>query len=382
MSKIIPYGRQFIDQSDINLVSTSLKQNLITTGRYVEMFENKISKFLKAKYVISCNSGTSALHLSFCAVNLKKNDVIIMPVVNFVAAYNMASNLGAKVYLTDIDPKTGQMTPKTLTECIKKFKLKKIKIILTMYMGGLPENNFEFYQIKKKYDSIIIEDACHAFGASYFFKNKKYYVGSCKHADISTFSLHPLKPITTGEGGILTTNNKKIYNIAKLLRSHGILKNKKKYWDYDVKKSGFNYRISDLNCALGISQLKKINLFLNKRKKVYNYYKDKLDGFKDIISFPKYSKLNRPTYHLVIINIKFRDLSDKDNFIKHSLKKKIMLQFHYKPITSFSIYRGDKKKLTSSILYYKKSISIPIFHDISKKQIDYIVQTIKKYFSK
>ena len=107
-----------------------------------------------------------------------------------------------------------------------------------------------------------------------------------------------------------------------------------------------------------------------------------MDGFKDIISFPKYSKLNRPTYHLVIINIKFRDLSDKDNFIKHSLKKKIMLQFHYKPITSFSIYRGDRKKLTSSILYYKKSISIPIFHDISKKQIDYIVQTIKKYFSK
>ena len=180
-----------------------------------------------------------------------------MPAVNFIAAYSMASLLGAKIYLADVNPSTGQMTPKTLMECIKRFKLKKIKVILTMYMGGFPENILEFYKIKKKYKSILIEDACHAFGAQYSINNKNYKIGSCSHSDISTFSLHPLKPITTGEGGILSTNNKKFYNIAKTLRSHGIIKNKKKHWDYNVTNLGFNYRISDINCALGISQLKK-----------------------------------------------------------------------------------------------------------------------------
>ena len=150
MYKNIPYGSQFIDNEDISLVSKSLKKNLITTGEYVKNFEKKTSKFLKSKYLISCSSGTSALHLSFYAAGLKKNDTIIMPAVNFIAAYNMASLLGAKIYLADVDSSTGQMTPKTLIECIKKFKLKKIKVILTMHMGGFPENICEFYKIKKK----------------------------------------------------------------------------------------------------------------------------------------------------------------------------------------------------------------------------------------
>ncbi len=381
MSKIIPYGSQFIDKTDISLVSKSLKKNLITTGEYVKNFEKKTSRFLKSKYSISCNSGTSALHLSFYAAGLKKNDIIIMPAVNFIAAYSMASLLGAKIYLADVNPSTGQMTPKTLMECIKKFKLKKIKVILTMYMGGFPENILEFYKIKKKYKSILIEDACHAFGAQYSINNKNYKIGSCSHSDISTFSLHPLKPITTGEGGILSTNNKKFYNIAKRLRSHGIIKNKKKHWDYNVINLGFNYRISDINCALGISQLKKINLFLNKRRKIYYYYKSKLDGFKNLISFPKYNNLNKSTYHLIIINIKFKNLSEKDRFINYLLKKKIFLQFHYKPITNFLVYRGKKKNLFSSMKYYNSSISIPIFHRISKKEIDYTIRTIKNYIS-
>ena len=257
MIKIIPYGRQYIDQSDINLVSTSLKQDMITTGNYVKKFENKTSKFLKAKYTLSCNSGTAALHLAFCAVGLKKNDVIIMPAVNFIAAFNMASNLGANIYLADVDSATGQMTPKTLINCINKYKLTKVKVILTMYMGGFPENVFDFFKIKKKYKCILIEDACHAFGAKYYAQDVQYKIGSCNHSDISIFSFHPLKPITTGEGGLLSTNSKKFYNLAKIFRSHGIIKNKKKYWEYDVIKSGYNYRLSDINCALGISQLKK-----------------------------------------------------------------------------------------------------------------------------
>ena len=199
--KTIPYGRQYVDSQDIKLVSKVLKEDLITTGYYVKEFENKISKFLKVKYVASCNSGTSALHLALMAINLKKNDVIIMPAINFIAAYNMARLMKAKIFLADVDSLTGQMTPKTLLDCIKNNKLKKIKAIVTMYLGGYPEHVLEFYNIKRKLKCYLIEDACHAFGAKYLFNKKFLPIGCCKHSDISTFSLHPVKTITTAEGG-------------------------------------------------------------------------------------------------------------------------------------------------------------------------------------
>jgi len=160
--KNIPYGRQYIDNQDIRSVSKALKQDLITTGDFVKKFEDKISKFLKVKYTTTCNNGTSALHLAFMAIDLKKDDAIIMPAINFIAAYNMARLMNAKIFLADVDPFTGQMTPETLLECIKKNKLKKIKAIITMYLGGYPENVEKFYLIKKKYKCYLIEDACHA----------------------------------------------------------------------------------------------------------------------------------------------------------------------------------------------------------------------------
>ena len=238
--KLIPNGRQFIDSSDIRFVSKALKENLITTGRYVRKFEDKISKFFRVKFVASCSSGTSGLHLALMAISLKKDDVIIMPAINFIAIYHMAKLMGAKIFLADVDSSTGQMTPKTLLECINNNKLKKIKAIVTMYLGGYPENVIEFYNIKKKLSCYLIEDGCHALGAEYLYNNKYFRVGSCKHADISTFSLHPVKTITTGEGGLLTTYSKILYNRALSFRSHGIKKDKNYHWKYNINRSGFN----------------------------------------------------------------------------------------------------------------------------------------------
>ena len=148
--KFIPYNRQYIDNQDIKIVSKALKQNLITTGEYVKKFENQIKKYLKSKFAISCSSGSAGLHLALKAINIKKGDKVVMPAINFIAAYSICKNLGAKIFLADVDPLTGQMTPDTLKECIKKNNLKKIKAIVTMYLGGYPENIFEFYKIKKK----------------------------------------------------------------------------------------------------------------------------------------------------------------------------------------------------------------------------------------
>ena len=322
MTSRIPYGRQYTDKADLLMVSKSLKEPLITTGNYVKKFENKLSNFLKVKNAISCNSGTAALHLAFLTSDIKKNDVVVMPAINFISAYNMCKQLGAKIYLADVDSETGQMTPKSLLECIKINKIKKIKIILTMYMGGFPENVVEFHKIKKRFNCLLIEDACHTFGAQYRFNKKLIKVGACKHSDISTFSLHPIKPITTGEGGIITTNNELIAKKIKNFRSHGIIRSLKFHWQYDILQSGYNYRLSDINSAFGISQLKKIKTFLKHRKKIYKYYKVELNKYKNIINFPKYDVKNKPSYHLVLINIDFKGLrSNKDLFLKYLYSK-------------------------------------------------------------
>jgi dTDP-4-amino-4,6-dideoxygalactose transaminase len=382
--KIIPYGRQYIDNQDIRLVSKVLKEDLITTGRYVKKFENKISKFLKVKHAASCNSGTAALHLALMAIGLEKDDAIIMPAINFIAVYNMARLMNAKIFLADVNPLTGQMTPETLLECIKNNKLRKIKAIVTMYLGGYPENAIEFYKIKKKFNCYLIEDACHALGARYF-NNKKYLpVGCCKHSDISTFSFHPLKTITSGEGGLVTTNNKFFYDKILSLRSHGIDKDRNFHWKYNLSKSGFNYRLSDINCALGLGQLKKIDKFIDYRRKILNIYKAGLNGIVNSISLPLENS-NKPSYHLFLISINFKEIgSTKDKLLKFLKKNNIFCQYHYIPIYKFKLF---KKKINLSFYqgteyYYKNSFSLPIFYNLKRNMQKKIISKIRLFLNK
>jgi dTDP-4-amino-4,6-dideoxygalactose transaminase len=378
--KNIPYGRQHIDSSDIKAVSKAMKADLITTGDYVKKFENIITKLLSVKFAVSCNSGTSAIHLAFLSINLTKNDVVIMPAINFIAAYNLAKIMGAKIFLADVDPSTGQMTPAKLLECINKNKLKKIKAVVTMYLGGYPENVIEFYKIKKKLGFLLIEDACHAFGAQYNFRGRNIHIGSCKHSDISTFSLHPVKTITSAEGGVVTTNNNFFFDNMRLFRSHG-LKKSQFHWDYEILFHGLNYRLSDINCALAISQIKKIKKFINLRKRIYSFYKKNFYNFNSFFTLPKYSKNIKSSYHLFIINFNIKKiLINKKTFFKKMLENKIICQYHYKPIFLFKkIFKQKfmKKDFKGAIAYYEKAISLPIFPDLSKKNQIFIIKIIK-----
>ena len=378
--KNIPYGRQHIDSSDIKAVSEAMKADLITTGDYVKKFENIIAKLLRVKFAISCNSGTSAIHLAFLSINLSKNDVVIMPAINFIAAYNLAKIMGAKIFLADVDPSTGQMTPAKLLECINKNKIKKIKAIVTMYLGGYPENVIEFYKIKKKLGFLLIEDACHALGAQYNFSGRNIYIGSCKHSDISTFSLHPVKTITCAEGGVVTTNNKFFFNNMRLFRSHG-LKKSQFHWDYEILFHGLNYRLSDINCALAISQIKKIKKFINSRKEVYLFYKKKFYNYNAFFSLPKYRKNIKSSYHLFLINFNVKKiLINKKNFFKKMLENKIICQYHYKPIFLFKKIFNQKfmkKDFKGAMAYYENTISLPIFPGLLKKDQIFIINIIK-----
>ena len=379
----IPYGRQFIDNKDKKSVLNSLSNDLITTGPFVEKFEKELQKYLKSKYSYVCSSGTAAIHLAMLAIGLKKNDIILMPAVNFIASYNMAKIMGLKIFLVDVDEFTGQITPAKIIECIKKNKLKKINALIVMFHGGYPENIKKFHDIKKNYNFFIIEDSCHALGAEYKFKNKYFKIGSCKHADISTFSLHPLKTITSGEGGIITTNNAKIAKNIKLFRSHGISRNKKKHWQYDVKKNGFNYRLSDINCALGLSQLKKISFFLKERKKIYEKYLFELKDLNSNLIIPQYSKEIKPSFHLFLVHIFFDKLNkNKNHFMKYLLNNKIIAQQHYIPIYKFSVYKKKTNTFYDSEKYFNNSVSIPLHLNLDKKKQIKIINTIKNYFKK
>ncbi|MDC3039018.1 aminotransferase class I/II-fold pyridoxal phosphate-dependent enzyme [Candidatus Pelagibacter sp.] len=376
----ISYNAHFIDKDDQKSVANSLKNKLITTGPLVKKFEDKLSKYLGAKFTTVCNSGTAALHMAYDAIKLKKNDIVLMPSITFISSYNMAKTFEAKVYLVDIDMKSGQVTPESVEKCIIKNKLKKIKCLVLMYLGGYPENISNFYNLKKKYKFNIIEDACHAFGSSYKYKKKFFKIGSCKHSDISCFSFHPLKTITTGEGGAVTTNNPKYQKAFIKFRSHGF--QKKNHWDYNLINFGFNYRLNDFNCALGISQLKKINKFLKKRENIYNFYKNNLSRFKEI-SFIEFDKSIKPSFHLFVIFIKNFKKFKKDQLIKFFLKKKIILQQHYKPIYKFDIYKNKiTPNLPNADRYFMSAVSLPIHYNLSKKDLNYILKNLKIFFNK
>jgi len=352
--KFIPYGRQNINYSDKLSVYKSLNEDLITSGKSVSSFENKIKNILSCKYSVVCSSGTAALHLALLSIDLKKNDIVIMPSVNFIAAFNVCNILGAKVYLTDVDSFNGQMSPENLLDCIKTNKLKNIKVVITSQLGGQPLNIIELYKIKKRYNFFLIEDACHSFGAKYYFKNELINVGSCKHSDIATFSFHPVKSITTGEGGVVTTNVRSIADKCKLFRSHGIIR-KNKHWEYDVIFSGLNYRLSDINCALGISQLQRLKKFIKYREGVAKTYLKFFSKIPNLVTIPNNSDKNLSSWHLFIISINFKKLlCYKNDFIKFFLKKKIITQLHYIPIYNFKVFKKKlKKKLIGAENYYR-----------------------------
>jgi dTDP-4-amino-4,6-dideoxygalactose transaminase len=378
---IIRYNKQYVDKSDIKEVEKALKSEFITTGPYVRKLEGTFKKYFNTKHVLACSSGTTALYISMRALNIKKDDIVIMPSINFVAATNVAALLGAKIFLCDVDSKTGQITPNKLSECIKINKLKKIKLIITMYLGGAPLNVAELFKFKKKYNCFLIEDSCHALGASYKFKNRIIKVGSSLHTDISTFSLHPTKSITSGEGGLITTRSRTIYEKLRLIRSHGIQRNKNKYWEPEVLLPSLNFRISDINAALALSQFKKLSKFINKRKKISNIYYKNLNDYKKVVRVSKLPKDVNSSCHLQLLIINFKKLLiSKNQFIKKLNKNNIFPQYHYMPIYKFLFYKNLKRNQSfkDSEQYYKSVLSFPIYYSLEKKSLTKIFNTVKK----
>lgn len=383
---MIPYSRQHLFPKDIKEVVKVLKSKYLTQGPQIEKFEKKLSKKTKSKYAVVANSATSALHLACLALGLKKNDYLWTVPITFIASANCGIYCGAKIDLVDINKDTFNIDVKALEQKLQQAKKKNKlpKILIPVHLGGNPCDLEKINSLAKKYKFKVIEDASHAFGSRY----KNSIIGDCRYSDAVVFSFHPVKPITSGEGGAVMSNSYKIYKKIKMLREHGIVreknlfKNKKqiKPWYFEQQYLGFNYRLSDINAALGSSQVDHLNKFLKKRNNIAQiYYKNLTDK----IEFQKNYPNTVSARHLFIIKVQKKIHEDFFNFLRSN---GLFVQLHYIPIYRHPYYKKkfkfDIKKFPNSENYYSTAFSIPIYFSLNKKKQFKIVNLINSFFKK
>ena len=382
--KEIRYSTQNINDQDTKSVIDALKSDFVTQGPLVSKFERALSQKCKSKYAIVLSNASNGLTLACKLYDLKKNDTVWCSTITFVSTISCAVHLNAKFDLVDIDMSDYNIDIDALHKKLEIAKKNKIlpKIIIITHLGGNPFNTKKLYQLKKKYRFRIIEDASHALGS--VVKNNP--VGSCKYSDATIFSFHAVKSITTGEGGAITLNDKNKYIQAKQLLSHGLIRDnklfKRKYegsWDYDIFQLGYNFRLSDINCSLGISQLNRLDSFINKRNHLAKLYNDLFLQNKKII-IPKIKKNNKSSFHLYIIRIKNLTIIKKKKLFELMKKKKINLNFHYIPINKFYIFKKKFKKniFLNTEKYYQEAVSLPLHPKLDSKSIKYVANNLIK----
>lgn len=379
----IPYGKQLIDQDDIDAVVDVLRSDFLTQGPSVTKFEEEFAKVVGAKYAVAFCNATAALHIGFKVLNRDISKKVIVTPNTFAASSNCVLYERGQVEFVDIDPKTFNIDLSEVEKIVSK-NPNAYQGIIPVDFAGLPVDTERLRLIADKYNLWIMEDACHAIGGGFTnSKNEFIKCGSGQYSDLTVFSFHPVKHIATGEGGMVTTNDEKKYRHLLKLRSHGmereesLLKEKSHGgWYHEMQELGFNYRMSDVNAALGLSQLKKLAANIEKRNLIANKYKSFLTASK--ISFQEYDEskfLN--AYHLFVVQSNSR--KELYDYLKRS---EIFSQVHYLPVYKHPYYQenGFKEvKLQNSEVYYSKALSLPMYHSISNEELDFVVKTVKGF---
>ena len=370
MMNFIPYGKQSIDEDDINSVVEVLKSDFLTTGPKIKEFEEELCRYTNAKYCVAVANGTAALHLA-SLVLLNKGDKVITTPNSFVATSNSILYVEAKPIFVDIK-EDGNIDLDLCEEELKKDS--SIKAIYVVHFSGNPIEQEKLKYLKESYNIKILEDCAHSLGAS--FGNIK--AGSCENSDCSILSFHPVKHITTGEGGAVTTNSKEIYEKLLELRAHGI----KRFpdaapWYYEMHSLGFNYRITDMQAALGISQLKKLDSFVKRRKEIALRYDE---AFFNSIVKPLYSFNQNSSYHLFVVKVDFSKLNiSKVELFNKMREKNIGLQLHYIPINKQPYYKSlgyGNEDTPIMNKYYDECFSLPMYSSLSNEEQEYVIKTL------
>ena len=366
----IPYGKQYIDEDDIKSVVEVLNSDFLTTGPKIKEFEDTLSSYCGSKYCVAVSNGTAALHLA-SLVLLQEDDKVLTTPNSFLATSNSILYVNAKPIFVDIN-EDGNINLDLCEEELKKDPT--IKAIYAVHFSGNPVNQEKLKYLKDTYNIKILEDCAHSIGASY----NGIKAGSCVNSDCSILSFHPVKHITTGEGGAITTNDEEIYKKLLILRAHGMVKTQEmKPWEYEMRDLGFNYRITDFACALVLSQLKKLDFFVKIRRELAKKYDE---FFKNSIVRPLYTFNENSSYHLYVIRIDFSKLNiSKEELFLKMREKNIGLQLHYIPINKQWYYKklGYGEEMTPIMdKYYEECLSLPLYPMLKDEEQIYVVNSL------
>ena len=386
--KRIPYGRHHLDVDDIQAVVDILENSSLTQGQTVEHFGQALADYAGSRYGIAVCNGTGALQLSVAALGLGPGDEVITTPMTFCATANAALYQGAEVRFVDIDSKTLNLNP----ELIESEITERTKAIMPVDFRGHPANLPEIRRIADKYNLKVIEDGSHSIGSTYTHDGKKFFCGDGVHADLCTYSFHPVKHITTGEGGAVLTNDSELYHRVFLLRKHGIDRREEMFneekrigsWIYEMEVLGFNYRITDLQAALGLSQLKKLEYFKARRREIVNYYNDNFSEINELIT-PFEADNVDSNFHLYILQVKENGRFDRYDLYTylHSLNYAVMV--HYIPVHLLKYYRdrfGFKRgDYPVSEEFYDRAISIPLYPALTNIELEKVVKDIKAFIA-
>ncbi len=382
---MIPYGKQNISQEDIDSVCETLRSDFLTQGPKVPLLETAICNVTQASHAVCVNSATSALHLACLALEVSTNDEVWVSPISFVASSNCALYCGANPVFIDINSNTNNICIKKVEEKLKTYKkLKKPmpKAIIAVHLSGLSCDMKQLSNLSKKYGFSIIEDASHAIGAYYNGKP----VGCCEFSNVTVFSFHPVKIITTGEGGAVTTNDSLLADKIRSLRSHGVTRDKDQLkenhgpWYYEQQALGYNYRLTDIQAALGVSQIKRLESFINNRIQISKFY---LDSLKKLpIELPYIDSDSTSSWHLFIIKLKLQAISKTHKQVFEELRQEgVGVNLHYIPIYKQPYYQENGYKddfCEVAENYYNRAISIPIYHGMTQQQQQTVVNALTK----
>ena len=381
--KAIPYGHQWIDSRDTRAVTGVLGSEWVTQGPRIGEFENRLAAYTKARYAVAVSSGTAALHIAALAAGLGPGDEAITSPITFLASANCILYCGARPIFADVEPRTVNIDP----DEIKKKITKKTKAIIPVDFGGHPCKSNAIKGLAKKSGLIVIEDAAHALGGEY--KGKK--IGSCEYSDMTALSFHPVKAITTGEGGAVLTNDERLYGKLLLLRNHGIVKGIESIdkraadcgWYYEMHELGFNYRMTDMQAALGISQLRRLDAFINRRREIAKIYDSAFSG-NPFFDLPAEERYARSAYHLYPIRLKDALVPYRKEIFSSMRRDGLGVQVHYIPVYKQPYYRSHglgASGCPNAEDYYKRAISIPIYPAMTNAAVKRVIDIVLKVIS-
>lgn len=398
--KTIPYGKHYIDEDDIQAVVEVLRGGWITQGPKISELERAVSSYVGAKYAVAVSSGTAALHLAYLATGLGKGSTVVTSANTFVASANCIMYGGGHARFCDIDPVTLNMDPGRLAELAREPA--DLDAVIPVHFGGLPCDMEAICKTAKEHGLKVIEDASHAFGATYADGSR---VGNCRYSDATVFSLHPVKGITAGEGGIVTTNSKEMHAHLLSLRSHGINKGNFDFpgrstkdgkfvypdeaiedgvlnpWYYEMQELGFNYRITDFQCALVLSQLKKSDLFLSRRKEIVRLYDELLSDVEQL-TVTQASAREQSSNHLYVVRIDFDGIGkSRGRVMRELMEMGVGTQVHYIPVTRQPYYNDlgiNAQDYPKTERYYREALTLPVYFELETEEAENVVKCLRQ----